>query len=519
MIFLNKKICFNLGLCFVILLLISCKNQKEYMQIHSTLPQNERDIRGSVRFPSESFKSPQLRMNNDNDFALGISLSGGGTRAQAFSFGVLLGLEEIKYHTNSDLLKEIDYFSTVSGGSFAAGTYFSELNFNLRNNLLMNLNDIYNTATKTKVNNRQFEEVNNFEKVSSSKWKILNLWRTARHSDKRRLQRLEAIEKDVLLGYKDKVYKDFSFNDIFKPISASDNEKPDRPWRLINVTIYPKFSRIVFLPSLLSSSLNVDRFIDIKGTSSIMLNNNLSVKYGVAASSAFPIFTPTYTLAGKENHNVELMDGGITDNFGIIRLIEVMHDMEVKKNKHYLIVDCSATGDFTPLYSHDSFITKAGNTALATVDGRYYDFYAKYLDLEIPDTNQRTLFNVNMLIRDIPWARVEAFWSSQKPILDKINNGKYITEFFYENYLLPSIKRDGIELGIDTDKNERVDLISFKDLSKLSPESRILLFEMISNVGTKLLIKPFEKQVLILAGKYTVYQQRNKLNDLSLAKK
>ena len=55
-----------------------------------------------------------------------ISLSGGGTRAAALSYGVLQELRDTTYIANDTkrrLLDEVDYISSVSGGSFTAAYY------------------------------------------------------------------------------------------------------------------------------------------------------------------------------------------------------------------------------------------------------------------------------------------------------------------------------------------------------------------------------------------------------------
>jgi NTE family protein len=56
-----------------------------------------------------------------------LSLSGGGTRAAALAYGVMEALEKIAVRGEdgkpSNLLREVDYISSVSGGSFAAAFY------------------------------------------------------------------------------------------------------------------------------------------------------------------------------------------------------------------------------------------------------------------------------------------------------------------------------------------------------------------------------------------------------------
>jgi len=54
---------------------------------------------------------------------IGLALSGGGIRSNAFQLGILSGLYESKSESESRLLSKIDYISTVSGGSWAAASY------------------------------------------------------------------------------------------------------------------------------------------------------------------------------------------------------------------------------------------------------------------------------------------------------------------------------------------------------------------------------------------------------------
>jgi hypothetical protein len=64
--------------------------------------------------------------NNTNDLFVILAFSGGGTRAAAFSFGVMEGLRETKYQAPAGqraLLEDVDVISSVSGGSFTAAYY------------------------------------------------------------------------------------------------------------------------------------------------------------------------------------------------------------------------------------------------------------------------------------------------------------------------------------------------------------------------------------------------------------
>lgn len=54
---------------------------------------------------------------------VGLSFSGGGTRAAAFAFGVLMGLDAIQGEEGHTLLDDVMFISSVSGGSLTAAYY------------------------------------------------------------------------------------------------------------------------------------------------------------------------------------------------------------------------------------------------------------------------------------------------------------------------------------------------------------------------------------------------------------
>jgi uncharacterized membrane protein YidH (DUF202 family) len=78
--------------------------------------------------------SHELRTISKNEYAndtVGVCLSGGGMRSTAFHLGVMRALRKV------DMLKDIDYLSSVSGGSQVASAYMT---------FLANYKDDYNEA-------------------------------------------------------------------------------------------------------------------------------------------------------------------------------------------------------------------------------------------------------------------------------------------------------------------------------------------------------------------------------------
>lgn len=70
------------------------------------------------------YKMIENKSSEEDDVMLILAFSGGGTRAAAFSYGLMEALRDIRYGTkNKRLLDEVDVISSVSGGSFTSAYY------------------------------------------------------------------------------------------------------------------------------------------------------------------------------------------------------------------------------------------------------------------------------------------------------------------------------------------------------------------------------------------------------------
>ncbi|PID33624.1 MAG: hypothetical protein CR955_01625, partial [Thiotrichales bacterium] len=104
----------KLSLSSILLLLVSCT---------AVLPPMNQQV-------TQQFKDkpPQIHhwQKANNQTLLILTFSGGGTRAAAFSYGVLKGLRDSRIMRKGEpipLLSEVDLISSVSGGSFTAAYY------------------------------------------------------------------------------------------------------------------------------------------------------------------------------------------------------------------------------------------------------------------------------------------------------------------------------------------------------------------------------------------------------------
>ena len=105
-----------ISLSLLILILVGCAS-------HSTIPSTPRAV-----LPAHADYSmiDILRNRTDTNLSIIMSFSGGGTRASALSYGVLLELRDTIITVNGKPRRLLDYvnvISSVSGGSFTAAYY------------------------------------------------------------------------------------------------------------------------------------------------------------------------------------------------------------------------------------------------------------------------------------------------------------------------------------------------------------------------------------------------------------
>lgn len=101
-------------LLFILFLMVGCA----HYVVNQSLAQVDPDSRYRGKFMGQP--------GNSDGLLLYLTFSEGGTRASAFSYGVLKELKITKVTINGKtrrLVDEVDAISAVSGGSFTAGYY------------------------------------------------------------------------------------------------------------------------------------------------------------------------------------------------------------------------------------------------------------------------------------------------------------------------------------------------------------------------------------------------------------
>ncbi|MEZ9698375.1 patatin-like phospholipase family protein [Vibrio sp. 10N.261.46.E12] len=243
----------------------------------------------------------------DNKVTLILSFSGGGTRAAALSYGVLQALRNTDIEIDGErinLLEEVDMISSVSGGSFTAAYY-----------------GLYGDKIF-----EDYEEAFLYHEVSEDLISIL-------------------LSPSYWFSYATRTDKatDYYDDNIFGDSTFADIRREGAPYIVINATDISTGSRFSFTQEyfdLICSDLN-----------------SYSVSSSVTASSAVPfVFTPivlenkndcdksdhlqpSFEASSYRNRNLikslesyshkdevnylHLVDGGITDNLGLLSVYEM----------------------------------------------------------------------------------------------------------------------------------------------------------------------------------------------------
>ena len=280
------------------------------------------------------YKSVQTRTGQNEDLALAVAISGGGHRAGNFAAGVLLALEDFRGTDGQPLniLREVDYFSTVSGGGFPVGVY------------LGTRSDEGSSASYS------FQAALN----SNGERYLKNLRRDYQ------MTLLEAAFTPECIGYKDAgdlleekfdnyllgaKYRESGgslvLSDVFREAAS---EKPvELPYWFANATVYENGTRFVFTPGIISAYGIKQCTHRMKDFEIHRDGRNMPLAVGMKTSASFPVLIPATTLKCSKttdplNPFLHLVDGGLVDNQGIYTAFEVLRQ-DPAKRKVLIVID------------------------------------------------------------------------------------------------------------------------------------------------------------------------------------
>lgn len=466
----------------------------------------------SVQLRDIKYQNPQL--------SLGVSVAGGGSRAQYFGLGILIGLEEIKLNENDtkNFLTEIDYFSTVSGGCYGVGYYLT-----VRKNLLgtsQSFKEFYFSKG---------EKYKDFIGKSANPLLVLNNNKNERGEKYMMTKRLdfEVLQFDALnQNNPNKFNHQMSLNDFF--IKPTDSTNPTLPIFVPNGTIYNNGERIPFMPHIISA-LNIESSLEpnnsILPLSSKGTNDGFDfpLTYAITASSAFPGVLPKTKFGVKGKDKVIcIIDGGAVENLGYTTLFELLdNDNDVKNiNKKALIVDCSGEGNLER-FSDDGKIKLLDlleKTSFYTVQTKHMyhleDMRKQLCSDSIPSQNSLVIgfSTIRDHLRNMPKSDDYEKLREQIKILIDINENWFDLYLSFRQKLITKFKEDSFK----KDENGQIILasISTSKFKEFDSMDILVLYEYASQVETKLKIYADERDMLIIAGRYTVFLEQEKLKSL-----
>ncbi|MFD2941208.1 patatin-like phospholipase family protein [Flavobacterium notoginsengisoli] len=504
-----------------------------FVFVNEGIAQNKINLFSEINYNSipavslNEYKSVQerdSRLQNPN-ISLGVGISGGGSRAQFFSLGVLLGLEEIQEEkTNHNFLNEIDYFSTVSGGCYSAGYYLTILKNKLQ----------YDNCT---FNEFYFSKADAFKSDVNKSATLFSLLNNSRNEKGEKVSMAQRLDLEVLQydstnpDNQNKFKTQMQLSDFFIPKDSKLN--PQLPMMVANGTAYSNGERFPFMPHIIralkiNSSLAPNKAsLPLDGN---QINNgyDFPLTYAITASSAFPGVLPK-TKFGIKNQDKILcvIDGGASDNMGYETLIELLHnDNKVNdKNKKALFIDCLGQGKKSP-YINDGkirLLSLLETASLYTVQTRYMTFERDVENAleryKIPTSNYQ-IIGFTTLRHHLANLNKDQKYEDLVTELKNSDDEAATWLKLHDDFKAKLISNFGEE-SFKKDKNGELQLASLdqEKFKNFGASELLMLYEYASHVETKLKITPEEKEMLLLSGRFAAYLKAEELKGLLVEKK
>lgn len=440
-------------------------------------PSNDDILRDGVPVTTidlNAYRSVQMRKGQQPDCAVVMAISGGGCRAANFAMGVMLGLEAIMVTETEDALDQVDYFSTVSGGGFAAGAYIGALY------------EHYYYHTTDPFTLRDYVDRNICDDLSFSYAGVLLraninplLWFTYVDDG-------DALEKaidDHILGYhrrkKLSIQKARSIllGDLFIP-ADSINKPVLFPMQFTNSSIVSKMAILPFSPSVLEC-YQINGFTHRMQTMVQKTPNTYKIPLavGIKASGSYPVLISNSTLRSSYDPQkpfLHLMDGAMTDNIGAYTALEILRQDHAPQ-KVLMIVDADNAGNRPTFTSRQGAINSLrimGRLASSGLDARRITLEQDLRELGVRFNFTPVFFSFNVLLRqnDAP----------PQPIPNLANA---------ETEMIALLRSD----------------------RPLDHVQRRILYQLLTHIETKYTIKEREQDLLLLAGEYIAKLQKKEI--------
>lgn len=472
----------------------------------SALASTTRDTTFDHRLPAYSppilnlahYRPVQERPNQDPHLAVAMAISGGGHRAANFAIGVLLGLESFGVSTNPcNLLKEIDYFSTVSGGGFAAGAYLAsrydhQMQGKTQNYSLKNALEDHDHALRTHLER-------DYQTTLLGAGAGVQLFGYKDVGDL-----IEQQFDNCILGAEQRKNNySIQLGDVFR--RAGGTTPVSLPYWFANATVYENGARFVFTPDMLEKYHVrgfTHRMKDMTLTESAYL---LPLAVAIKTSASFPVAIPatTFTCDAPNdplNRYLHLMDGGLIDNLGVNSAFDALEQTTAKR-RILLVVD-AYKGDARPLSK--TKVSPAGIQAAYRVTRIALDSDHSLLRRHVLKRAEDAA-TANRGPIDVVFLSFEDLKPNETGRIENIK--KTVSE-------LRKTKADAILRRVQREINTTLVALEIQELELETAQDEYALYHDTRAIATSLNITPAEQTLLFKAGKSVVNTHRDTLEKL-----
>lgn len=283
------------------------------------------------------YKDVQKRPGQKPELALAVAISGGGLRAANFAAGALAELAEMEV-SGSNVLAEVDYLSTVSGGGLAAGTYVHWLSTSHREiSFPCSLAEQFCDDKE-----RRYKKAGHYGRALRHPYEgairqgaFVGFLDTPFGRSINRGDWLEeALDRGFFAGADGST---MTLGDIF--IRSSSLRQPTLPIWVANATVYRNGMIFPFMPHVFEDlgiceyvhrRQTISRGRDEDGcartTSEPEFAYRVPLSVGVKASASFPqLISTTHLRSDKcDRCYLHLTDGGLADNLGVFTALTLL---------------------------------------------------------------------------------------------------------------------------------------------------------------------------------------------------
>jgi len=287
------------------------------------------------------YESVQKRPGQRRDIAVAVAISGGGMRAANFAAGVLGALEGVHVRgadgRDSNLLREVDYFSTASGGGLAAASY------------LVHLADYKQrhpedpTAAGFRFASEGAEGVKsdggrNWREALARNYQASLVRAMLNPFLRGSMNRGDVLERRLGESVLGKVGgRTLTLGDVW----VAPGHTPTLPFWVANATVYENGAIFPFTPDIIET-YGIKRYCHDEKYQDLASPRDLPLAVGMKASASFPVAIPTTNLISgidRQNPTLHLMDGGVADNLGVITAARLLGQDRVASKKVLIVID------------------------------------------------------------------------------------------------------------------------------------------------------------------------------------